>query len=59
MRFQYAVKKLSAMDGQALTDLAYQCGYFDQAHFIRDFKLFSGLTPGEFRQRYGAGASDE
>lgn len=50
MRFQMAVKRLSMANDQALTDLAYQCGYFDQAHFIRDFKLFSGYTPGEFRQ---------
>jgi len=50
MRFQMAVKRLSMANDQALTDLAYQCGYFDQAHFIRDFKLFSGYTPGEFKQ---------
>lgn len=27
------------------TNLAYECGYFDQMHLIRDFKEFMGLTP--------------
>lgn len=31
-----------------LTELAYQAGYFDQAHFIKDFKAFTGSTPSQF-----------
>lgn len=27
------------------TNLAYECGYFDQTHLIRDFKEFIGYTP--------------
>ena len=27
------------------TNLAYECGYFDQMHLIRDFKEFTGVTP--------------
>lgn len=29
----------------ALTQTAYEAGYFDQAHFNRDFKLHTGLSP--------------
>ncbi|MDG1572256.1 helix-turn-helix transcriptional regulator [Robiginitalea sp. M366] len=31
-----------------LTETALQFGYFDQAHFIRDFRKFSGMTPSAF-----------
>lgn len=33
---------------QSLTRAAYSAGYFDQSHFIKDFKSFTGKTPHEF-----------
>ena len=31
-----------------LTDISYLHGYYDQAHFIHEFKSFTGFTPTEF-----------
>lgn len=31
-----------------LTDVAYNAGYFDQSHFIKDFHSFTGKTPKEY-----------
>lgn len=33
-----------------LTGIAYANGYFDQAHFIQDFKKFTGINPEQFRR---------
>jgi AraC-like DNA-binding protein len=42
----------------SLTDTAFAAGYFDQSHFIHDFKAVTGFTPGGYlgyvKQRYGA-----
>ena len=45
LRFQRALG--SAAKGCAVdwTRIAVDCGYFDQAHFIHDFRSFSGITP--------------
>lgn len=31
-----------------LSEIAYKCGYYDQSHFIQDFKEFSGYNPKQF-----------
>lgn len=33
-----------------LTDIAYQCGFADQSHFIRCFKQYTGFLPAHFRK---------
>jgi AraC-like DNA-binding protein len=48
IRFEEIRSRLMFSPETSLTDLAYEFGYTDQAHFIRDFKEFSGKTPGEF-----------
>ena len=48
IRIQSTLKTLLNQEITSLTDLAYQNEYFDQAHFIKEFKEFTGLTPKEF-----------
>lgn len=47
IRFDRAVQRLQA-PGSALAEVAQDCGYYDQAHFNRDFRTFAGLSPTEF-----------
>lgn len=44
-RFQQAVTLANRGRDVDWTRVAQDCGYFDQAHFIHDFRAFSGLTP--------------
>jgi AraC-like DNA-binding protein len=41
-RFQAA---LAVLGRRPVAEVALECGYYDQAHLIRDFKQFAGLTP--------------
>src|SRR5262245_39300869 len=51
LRFQEAERRLMFDPDTDLTDLSYECGYFDQAHFIKDFKAFTGKTPTEYAEQ--------
>jgi AraC-like DNA-binding protein len=44
-RFQRALAKSFELRTIDWTEIALECGYYDQAHFIHDFSAFSGLTP--------------
>ncbi len=43
-RFQFALNEIKHPH-KRLTDITYECGYYDQSHFIHDFKEFSGVHP--------------
>lgn len=46
-RFQYSLNLVNN-NTQKLTSIAYDSGYFDQSHFIKEFKMFTGTTPTSF-----------
>ncbi len=46
-RFQFSLKLITKNE-QPFTAIAYDSGYFDQSHFIRDFKAFTGVTPSAY-----------
>jgi transcriptional regulator GlxA family with amidase domain len=48
IRLQEALKMLLNKQADNLTEIAYENQYFDQAHFIKDFKEFTGVNPKEF-----------
>ena len=51
LRFSRAVQLTRVDRPVDWSDVAERCGYFDQPHFIHDFKEFSGLTPSEYLLR--------
>ncbi len=48
IRLQAALKMLLNRETDTLTGIAYENGYYDQAHFTKDFKEFTGVTPKDF-----------
>ena len=51
-QFSSTVRLTSLINGkynnQSLSEIAYDYGYFDQSHFIKDFKIFTGKTPQDY-----------
>lgn len=48
IRLQAALNLLLNKKSETLTNIAYEIDYFDQNHFIKDFKELVGFTPKEF-----------
>lgn len=46
-RFNKALPLLRDGD-TSLTSVAYECGYYDQSHFIKHFRTFTGTTPSAY-----------
>ena len=47
-RFQQVLKLVHSLTDCDWADVAAGCGYFDQAHFIHDFKSISGIIPSSY-----------
>jgi AraC-like DNA-binding protein len=50
-RFLHLCHHLKEYENLTMTQLAHRLDYYDQAHFIKDFKAFSGITPKEYFQQ--------
>jgi hypothetical protein len=48
IRLQATLQLLLNKKSETLTDIAYENEYFDQNHFIKDFKELVGITPKQF-----------
>lgn len=48
MRFQKAVRTIDAAENIDWGQISLECGFYDQSHFINDFKHFAGFTPEQY-----------
>jgi AraC family transcriptional regulator len=48
LRIEKALKLITA--NHSLSDVAYECGFFDQSHFIRTFKKMTGFLPQQYQK---------
>jgi AraC-like DNA-binding protein len=51
MRFQKSIWEIEREGFISWNQVALESGYYDQAHFIHDFKHFSGFTPNEYMKK--------
>jgi len=52
-RFQKVIKEVETKRCIEWTSVAYDCGYYDQAHFIKEFQAFSGINPSAYLTQRG------
>jgi AraC-like DNA-binding protein len=53
-RLQQAALEIESDPGVDFADLAVRLGWYDQAHFINDFRSMLGSTPGEYANAHGS-----
>lgn len=52
-KFQKVIQLVEKGQKMSWTSLAYECGYYDQAHFIKEFQAFSGINPSSYLAERG------
>jgi AraC-like DNA-binding protein len=55
MRFSAALRLVREKGLTRWTDVAAQCNYFDQAHFVREFRALAGMAPTTYLARRTTG----
>jgi AraC-like DNA-binding protein len=55
LRIHQAVEQLASPTSPNWTELALDLGYYDHAHFIRDFRLVVGRSPAQYAAEAAAG----
>ncbi len=48
LRINAVIESMTQRSNQTLTELAFDFDYFDQTHFIKDFKYFTKMSPSSF-----------
>lgn len=57
LRFDRATALVRDGTDMGWAELAAHCGYYDQAHLIRDFHQFAGTTPADYAARVAPGGA--
>lgn len=47
IRFQHSMAQIDAMPQKSLSEIAFDCGYYDHAHLTNEIKKFTGLVPSQ------------
>ncbi|NHN32712.1 helix-turn-helix transcriptional regulator [Paenibacillus sp. S3N08] len=47
------VKRLLTETAEPIKNIVQHCGYIDLPNYVRKFKAYEGITPGQYRKLYG------